>query len=250
MIEALKKYITRRVFPSAPIEKEVVEAYDLWAANYDSQPGNLMLDLDELVFSKMLGATDLENRKVADIGCGTGRHWAKILKRNPASLTGFDVSAGMLKKLNEKFPEAETRQITDNLFSTVESRTYDVVISTLTVAHIENINAALMAWCRILKDKGEIIITDFHPDILASGGKRTFRHQRSSIAVKNFIHTTGLIRQVLLSQNFRLVFHEELKIDESVKHYYQQQNALPVYEKFKDFRVIYGMHFRRGNDTA
>jgi len=44
-----------------------------------------------------------------------------------------------------------------------------------------------MAWSRILKDKGEIIITDFHPDILASGGKRTFRHQRSSIAVKNFL---------------------------------------------------------------
>lgn len=249
MIETLKKYITRRVF-SAPIEKEVIEAYDLWAANYDSQPGNLMLDLDELVFSKMLGTADLEDRNVADIGCGTGRHWAKIFKRDPANLTGFDVSAGMLKKLNEKFPEAETRQITDDLFSAVESRTYDVIVSTLTVAHIENINEALMAWCRILKDKGEIIITDFHPDILASGGKRTFRHQKSSIAVKNFVHTIGLIQQVLLSQNFQLVFHEELKIDESVKHYYEQQNALPVYEKFKGFRVIYGMHFRRGNDTA
>jgi len=125
-----------------------------------------------------------------------------------------------------------------------------VIVSTLTVAHIENIKEALMAWCRILKDKGEIIITDFHPDILASGGKRTFRHQKSSIAVKNFVHTIGLIQHTLLSQNFHLVFHEELKIDESVKHYYEQQNALPVYEKFKGFRVIYGMHFRRGNDTA
>lgn len=250
MIETLKRYINHRVFSSPIIEKDVTEAYDLWAANYDAQPGNLMLDLDDTLFSRMLDRLELKNKNMADIGCGTGRHWAKILKKNPASLTGFDVSAGMLKKLNEKFPEAATRQITDDLFSAVGTGSYDVIISTLTVAHIENIKEALEAWCRILKGKGEIIITDFHPDILASGGKRTFRHQRASIAVKNFVHTTSLIRQVLLSQGFRLVSHEELKIDESVKHYYVQQNALSVYEKFKGFRVIYGMHFRRGHDPS
>jgi len=209
-----------------------------------------MLDLDDTLFSKILNTIDLKNKHVADIGCGTGRHWIKILNRDPASVTGFDVSAGMLKKLNEKFPEAKTSQITDDLFSKVERQSFDVIISTLTVAHIANIKEALLAWCRILKDEGDIIITDFHPDILASGGKRTFRHHRSSIVVKNFVHTTGLIQQILLSQNFRLLYQEELKIDESVKHYYKQQNALPVYEKFKGFRVIYGMHFRRNNDPA
>jgi len=250
MIQTLKKYITGRVSSPAAIEKDVTEAYDLWAANYDNQPGNLMLDLDQALFLKMLQTLDIKGKNVADIGCGTGRHWAKILKQDPAGLTGFDVSAGMLKKLNEKFPEAKTHQITDDLFSTVESRSFDVIVSTLTVAHIENINAALLAWCRILKGNGDIILTDFHPDILASGGKRTFRHQNSSIAVKNFVHTTGLVQHILLSQGFRLLFHKELTINESVKHYYQQQNALPVYEKFKGFRVIYGMHFRRGNDPA
>jgi hypothetical protein len=42
-----------------------------------------------------------------------------------------------------------------------------------------------------------------------------------------------------------MVGHEELYINESVKHYYRHQNALAVYEKFKGFPVIYGMHFRR-----
>jgi len=250
VIKTLKRYIGKHLFSPAVIEKDVVEAYDLWAANYDLQPGNLMLDLDETLFSKMLGMVNLENKQVADIGCGTGRHWAKIFRKNPANLTGFDVSAGMLKKLNEKYPEAKTSQITDDLFSAVESRSYDVIISTLTVAHIKNIKEALSAWCRLLKDEGEIIITDFHPDILASGGKRTFRHKKSRIAVKNFVHTTALIKQILLNENFRLVFEEELRIDERVKHYYEAQNALPVYENFKGFRVIYGMHFRRNNDPA
>ncbi len=245
MINTLKKYIKQHVFPDQVKEREVIEAYDLWSENYDAQPGNLMLDLDELLFSKLLHTVDIKNKAVADIGCGTGRHWAKILKESPASLTGFDVSPGMLAKLKEKFPSAKTHTITDNTFSAIEDHTYDVIISTLTVAHIENIEEALEAWSRILKYKGDIIITDFHPDALAFGGKRTFTHQKKQIAVRNFVHATSTIRDILLRDDFHLVGEEEMKVDESVKHYYTEKNAGAVYEKFKSFPIIYGMHFRR-----
>ncbi|GAC1311608.1 MAG: hypothetical protein NVSMB24_31470 [Mucilaginibacter sp.] len=245
MIKTLKRYFTRHITASPVYEKEVVEAYDLWAANYDAQPGNLMLDLDEFLFNKILADTDIKNKRIADIGCGTGRHWPKIFAENPAGLTGFDVSPGMLKRLKLKFPDGQTEIITDNLFDTIQDEVFDVIISTLTVAHIENIEEALMAWCRILSSKGDLIITDFHPDILAVGGKRTFSHQSARIAVRNFVHPTTTIRDILLRKNFQLVHREELHIDESVKHYYQQQNALAVYEKFKGLSAIYGMHFRR-----
>lgn len=245
MIKTLKRYFNRHAIASPVNEKDVVEAYDLWAANYDSQPGNLMLDLDEFLFNNLLGNIDINNKNIADIGCGTGRHWPNIFDEKPASVTGFDVSPGMLEKLKLKFPGAQTEVITDNLFNKIEDQAFDVIISTLTVAHIENIEEALLAWCRILSSNGDIIITDFHPDILAVGGKRTFSHQNSRIAVRNFVHPTATIRDILLRNNFNMVGHEELHIDESVKHYYRQQNALAVYEKFKGFPVIYGMHFRR-----
>ena len=222
-----------------------MEAYDLWSENYDSQPGNLMLDLDEILFSQLLNNLDLKNKHVADIGCGTGRHWAKILKKDPASLIGFDVSPGMLYKLNEKFPGAQTQVIADNNFSAIEDGSYDVIISTLTVAHIENIESALEAWSRILKYNGDIIITDFHPDALSFGGKRTFRHRKTQIAVQNFVHSTIAVRKILSRNNFHVVDEEERKIDDQVMHYYLEQDALPVYEKFKGFPIIYGIHFRR-----
>jgi ubiquinone/menaquinone biosynthesis C-methylase UbiE len=245
LINSLKKYIKQHVFTSPVKEHEVVEAYDIWAENYDAQPGNLMLDLDEILFSKLIASVDIKNRNVADIGCGTGRHWAKIFKQNPATLTGFDVSPGMLDKLKEKFPATETHTFTDNNFATIEDGTFDVILSTLTVAHIEHIEEALEAWCRILKYKGDIIITDFHPDILAFGGKRTFKHQNTHIAVKNFVHSVNLVKKILLRNDFTIVHELEKKVDETVMHYYQAQNALQVYEKFKDFPVIYGIHCRR-----
>lgn len=246
MIRTLKKILRNNPFFS-PLkqDKGSVEAYDLWSANYDEQPGNLMLDLDELVFSDLLNGVDLKGKHVADIGCGTGRHWEKILKQNPASLTGFDVSAGMLNRLKEKFHGANTCQITDNLFSDIPDATYDVIVSTLTVAHIENIDEALEAWCRILKSNGDIIITDFHPNALAFGGKRTFEHHNEKISIQNFVHYVVDIEAIFLKKNFHTAKKEEKYVEESVRHYYATKNALSVYEKFKNSRIIYGLHLKR-----
>jgi ubiquinone/menaquinone biosynthesis C-methylase UbiE len=73
-------------------ETDPRKAYDLWAGGYDSQPGNLMLDLDEKVFSELLDPLTLKGVVVADIGCGTGRHWAKLLEKQPSRIVGFDVA--------------------------------------------------------------------------------------------------------------------------------------------------------------
>jgi ubiquinone/menaquinone biosynthesis C-methylase UbiE len=130
----------------------------------------------------------------------------------------------------------------------VDDASFDAIVSTLTVAHIENIEQALRAWCTVLKPNAAIIITDFHPKLLAFGGKRTFRHNNVSLSVKNFVHAIGTIKDVLKENGFRVMAEEEIRIDETVKHYYTQQNALKVYEQFKGFPVIYGIHLKRGND--
>src|ERR1700679_373340 len=143
MLRSLKRLFGRNRFRSPAAEKKSIDAYNLWSEQYDQQPGNLMLDLDERVFTELLKGVDIKNKEVADIGCGTGRHWNKLLKNGPSGLTGFDVSPGMLNGLRGKFPGASTHQITDNLFSFIPNATYDVIVSTLTVAHVEDIEEAL-----------------------------------------------------------------------------------------------------------
>lgn len=245
MLQELKRYLPKGLLKSHIPEKEAGAAYDLWSVNYDNQPGNLMLDLDEKLFSRLLENTCLEGKKVADIGCGTGRHWGKILRQHPASLTGFDVSAGMLQCLTEKFPEAETYLINDDRLPNVPTDSFDIITSTLTVAHIEDLEQALLAWCRILKADGEILITDFHPDSLASGGKRTFKYGNGHIAVRNFVHTVQFIKEFMTGHQYVLLNEEQLMINESVRHYYEQQQAMHVYKKFEGMPIIYGLHFKR-----
>jgi len=194
MIAAIKNYFKSHLSQQPSIEKGSAEAYDLWSANYDNQPGNLMIDLDERLFGSMLDKAAISKKKLADIGCGSGRHWTKIFNQNPKSLTGFDVSEGMLNKLREKFPQAKVQRITDDLFSDVPDAAFDVIVSTLTVAHIEDIEAAMQAWSRILKPDAEIMITDFHPRILAHGGQRTFKHRYKKLCSPRLQHHRAIAK--------------------------------------------------------
>jgi ubiquinone/menaquinone biosynthesis C-methylase UbiE len=245
MLNTLKNYLVKHAFPSRIKEKKSVEAYNIWAENYDNQPDNLMLNVDGTMFNTLLQNLNLTHKDIADIGCGTGRHWQTILNLNPKKLVGFDVSAGMLKQLTAKFPTAKTEQITDDLFTSVPNNSYDIIISTLTIAHIKNIEIALNAWSRILKQNAEIIITDFHPKMLAFGGKRTFNHHNHTIAIENFVHYISSIKEILVANRFELVIEEEIIIDEQLKHFYMKKNALSIYENYKGFPVIYGLHFKR-----
>lgn len=245
MLQELKRYLPQRLLNAHLPEKDVAPAYDIWAEHYDNQPGNLMLDLDEIIFNRLLAGVNVNGKRVADIGCGTGRHWQKIMQQQPRNLTGFDVSAGMLNQLKQKFPQAEVQQIKDDLLPQVATDSFDVIVSTLTVAHIKNLEEALLSWCRILKKDGDILITDFHPDALAMGGQRTFKHGDGHIAVRNFVHKVAHIKAVLALKNWEVVSEQQIVIDASLKHYYEQQNALHVYDKFEGMPIIYGLHLRQ-----
>ena len=170
-----------------------------------------------------------------------------MYQKQVGNLTGYDVSEGMLQRLHIKFPDAELIKINrDDFLADVPDATYDVVISTLTIAHIENLSYALQEWCRILKPESELIIPDFHPDALAAGGRRTFKHNDRTIGIVNHAHSIAKLKSLLMQNGFKVVDETERIIDPSVKHFYEKQGALHVYNKVVGKPMIYGIHLKRG----
>jgi ubiquinone/menaquinone biosynthesis C-methylase UbiE len=247
MIATIKNFL-RKAGPFTA-EKSAVEAYDIWSGSYDKQPGNLMLDLDELIFTDLLKNIDLTNKKLADIGCGTGRHWQKLYEKNPGLVIGFDVSAGMLKRLKRKFPDAVIQHTKDNLLEMIPDAFIDCIVTTLTIAHIKNIDQAIASWSRVLKNGGDLLITDFHPATLAKGGKRSFRHDGRSFSVINYVHPLEDLINIFNKHGLTVIKQEEKYIDEELRHYYETQNALPVYDRFKGIPIIYGLHLKKQHVT-
>jgi ubiquinone/menaquinone biosynthesis C-methylase UbiE len=245
MIAAIKNLL--RLKNGDNRERSAIEAYDLWSDSYDVQPGNLMLDLDAVVFEILLRDIDLANKKIADIGCGTGRHWKALYERKPALVAGFDVSAGMLDRLRNKFPGALIQQTRDNLLSMLRDGFIDCLVTTLTLAHIENIDEAIGAWARVLKAGGDLIITDFHPDVLEKGGKRSFSHNGKSLSVTNYVHPLEKLKTTFNKYGLNIIKKEERYIDKQVRSYYEAQNALSVYRRFRGLPVIYGLHLKKAD---
>jgi ubiquinone/menaquinone biosynthesis C-methylase UbiE len=237
------KRISSFLFPIKEIAPE--NAYDLWSNSYDAQPDNLMLVLDETVFSTLLNHISIQNKTIVDVGCGTGRHWNKIYLKEPAKLIGYDVSKGMLRVLQAKFPSAEIYYLENEKLINSANESCDIIICTLAIAHIENINIAFAEWHRVLKPGGEIILTDYHPVLLEKGGNRTFDYNGKKIAVKNYVYPLEKIRRLAKTFGFNELNFIEKKIDDSVKQYYEKQNALSVFERFNGTPVIYGMHLTK-----
>jgi ubiquinone/menaquinone biosynthesis C-methylase UbiE len=240
ILKNLRQYFSKYFFHRRDTDPEA--AYNLWAESYGSQPDNLMLALDEEVISGLLNHINIKNKIIADVGCGTGRHWKKILDNEPKKLVGFDVSAEMLKMLKQKFPQAETYRIINNKLPELENESCDCIISTLTIAHIQNAEEAITEWNRVLKPGGRMIITDYHPLALAKGGKRTFRHNDHTVAVQNYVHGLENLKNITRQLGLQVLRSIEKSIDESAKPYYEKQNALPVFEMWKGTPIIYGMY--------
>jgi len=211
-------------------ETEPEAAYDLWALQCDD--------------------TIIRDKIIADVGCGTGRHWSRLLQKEPAQLLGFDVSGEMLAVLRSKFPGAETNRLTGNHLPGRPDHSCDLIISTLTIAHIKEIKEALQEWNRVLKPGGTIFITDYHPDALARGGNRTFKHQDKTIAVKNHIHSIEKLRSIAEELKLQITHFTDRKIDESVKWYYENKNALALFDEFKDTPIIYSLSLKKPDGNS
>ncbi|MBP6588921.1 MAG: methyltransferase domain-containing protein [Chitinophagaceae bacterium] len=238
------KFSIRQLFRQARVKKPA-EGYDTWAGSYDDQPHNLILHLDREILNNMLQDVTILNRKLADIGCGTGRHWTELYKRNPVSITGFDVSTGMLEKLKLKFPEAPVFLVKDHELSGIATNQFDFLLSTLTLAHIKNARKALEEWNRVLQSRGELILTDYHPDALQRNASRTFHHQGKTYAVQSHVHPVEQIRQIAGQLGWTEIRYTERKIDESVKDFYLQQGAEALYQQYQGMPLIYGIHFKK-----
>jgi len=218
--------------------------YDLWSSTYDSDTGNLLIELDELMFAGLLKRLPLRGKLIADVGCGTGRHWKKILAEEPAKLTGYDASKGMLRRLRRKYPKATVHQARAESLVHAADESCNIVVSTLALSHVAAAEDAIAEWYRILRPGGDILLTDFHPGAAATC-ECSFRHRGQVRTVKAYVHSIPFLKGAAAHNRLELLHFEETLVDGSMERYYGRQNMLPVFERMKGVPLLYGMHLRK-----
>lgn len=221
------------------------EGYRIWAESYDDEKDNLLLSYDEIILKKLLSLTSLSGKTILDYGCGTGRNWFGLLKHDPERIIGCDISPEMITRLKNKYSFAETFLIKNGKLDFLNNKECDIIISTLVISHVKDIKNLFIEWDRVIKNLGDILITDFHPDLFEKGGARTFKYAGKSYKIENYVHKISEIEMVLSSFGFKKVCLIEELIDENVKSFYLKKNALHIYERFKGTPFIYGIYLKR-----
>jgi|SRR5688572_21803766 len=148
------------------------DGYDRWAPSYDDYD-NPLVALELPVVRELLG--DVAGLRVADIGCGTGRH-ALRMSAAGATVTGVDFSAGMLAVLRGK----ATREVAVvehdlRLGIPLPDASFDRVLCCLVLEHMPDLVATFAELARICVPGGHVIVTDLHPEMTRQGIHARFR---------------------------------------------------------------------------
>ncbi len=238
--------VTRRFLETAraPARLAPAEAFDLWSATYDDQVTNPLLLLDDDLTDRLLTDVPIEDLVIADVGCGSGRRWPRLLARHPKHLIGFDASEGMLARLRAKYPDADLHRVTDHHLDATLSESCDLVISTLTFGYITDADGAFREWARVLKPAGDVVLTDLHPDA-ASPNSRSFRHGDRTIAIRHQSRSLTSITAAAARSGLKVIRIETGVVGESVRPAYESANALALYREQEGSALMFGMHFAK-----
>jgi len=170
---------------------ELEAGYDLWALIYDEEL-NPLITLEEPVVHAWIG--DPAGLRVADVGCGTGRHSVWLADAG-AAVEAYDCSAGMMAKAREKLAGAGVRfhehKLPDPL--PVGDDTFDVALLALVADHLEDLETTLRDLRRVVKPGSRIVFTVLHPAMNLLGVTARFTDPGSGqeVRVAAFEHTFG-----------------------------------------------------------
>src|SRR3989442_175039 len=210
-----------------------LEAYQLWSETWESDPSAIVA-LESRFVSPWLN--DLQGKRLLDVSCGTGR-WLAYAQARGAIVFGTDFCREMLLHAARKQRLSGRLVIADARRLPVRAACADIAICALSLGHMQPMEAALAEIAGAVRPGGRLIVTDFHPDALERGWKRTFRRNGESYEVETYPYTkdgligrareSGLVLEELLEPGFdepeRPIFHQAGKPD-----LFQQVRGFPA----------------------
>jgi SAM-dependent methyltransferase len=145
------------------------KGYAYWAHQYD-QEVNPLIAIETPYVEQILATLPIDH--ALDAATGTGRHALWLAKRG-IQVTGFDQSPEMLAEAQAA--ATRNRLPIDFQPGSLEERLpfidaqFDLVICALALCHVEQLQAAISEFARVLKPGGTLLISDFHPYCVGQG---------------------------------------------------------------------------------
>ena len=163
------------------------EGYNRWAGTYDSGL-NPLLALEQRCIIPLL--PPLQNQRILDLACGTGRWLDFLATKGVSSIVGVDLSGGMLSVSASKRNCTSRLVRADISFLPFPASHFDFAMCSFAVGHISDIALFAQECRRVLKPKASLWVSDVHPEGYTAGWRTSFRDHRGHVAIETVARTT------------------------------------------------------------
>lgn len=188
-------------------------AYEQWASSYDDEPRNGLFDLDEPVIQEILDA--LTPGDCVDAACGTGR-LASLLVARGHRVVGVDGSVDMLDLARQRVPGLVVAA-GDLADLPLPDSAADLVVCGLALTHVDDLAPVFGEFARVLRPRGDLVISDVHPDLVLLGSVVTaVGPDGQPQQAATYRHAPTAVLRVALAAGFGVLRCEEVPYPESL----------------------------------
>ncbi len=172
----------RRHYPTVSVR----DGYRDWLPSYEDTVEDVM---DLALLDRITSIRWETANRVADLGCGTGRTAAWLLRKGITRIDGVDITPEMLevargRALHERLVEADVRS------TGLPGGAYDVVVCALVDEHLPELGALYDEARRLLGASGAFVLVGYHPVfIMLTGIPTHFDHADGQpVAIETYVH--------------------------------------------------------------
>lgn len=127
---------------------------DVWASKINNSETNKRI---KVIFKDLLSSKDLKNKRFLEVGCGLGYFSNKAFKLG-AKVTGIDIGPKLVS-INKKLTPRGTFKVASASKLPFRNNSFDLVLSTEVIEHVDKQKEALKEMSRVLKKGGILVIT-------------------------------------------------------------------------------------------
>jgi SAM-dependent methyltransferase len=218
------------------------EGYECWAPIYDEVP-NPLLAREERHLLPLL--TNLRNKSVLDLACGTGRWLEKLMGQGCESGVGIDGSNAMLRIAGRKSAIRGRLARADCENLPLASAAFDIAICSFVLGHIHDIGAVVRELARVTRTGADFFVSDLHPEAYARGWRVGFRDGGTAVEIEMRPRAADEIVHAFCASGFELQSQESLWLGEPEKPLFIRAGKSDSFAEACKLPAVLLCHFRR-----
>ena len=211
------------------------DGYRAWAPRYSPETAVSFLE-DALVGEFGIPTA---GRALLDVGCGTGR---RLVHAEAALAVGVDLSPSMLgeSRSSAMIGAADIRTLP------FESESFDVVWCRLVIGHLSELDLAYGELSRVCRAGGAVVVSDFHPDAVAAGHRRTFRDSTGAVReVEHYVHSPDAHAAAAARVNLHQTARRDGEVGPVVRQFYADAGKTAAYQAQLGERIVLALAYRK-----